>query len=151
MTGGLLWATDGVLAFALFLGSAVPELRWMVRAVTRDPDAIAHLAAEGKVEVVQGDMADREGLEQRLQGAKYVFIVTPGSEDRVELTRNAVEATKAAGADFVVLISGTTVGLPSTRSGGQWQQIEAHLRGSELPYCVLRCEWQALPGLGVAR
>ncbi|KAF8926657.1 hypothetical protein BGZ58_011011 [Dissophora ornata] len=56
-----------------------PELskQFHVRAVTRDPSKpVAQALQKGGVEVVKGDIDDKESIKQALHGAHTVFIVT---------------------------------------------------------------------------
>jgi uncharacterized protein YbjT (DUF2867 family) len=61
--------------------------KYKIRAVTRNVDSSKAKQLQEKVEVVRGDMQDRESLEAALTGTHTVFIVTVPS-----LESNAVEA-----------------------------------------------------------
>jgi NADH dehydrogenase len=82
-----------------------------VRVLTRDPKRAAHLAAD-RVQVVVGDVRDRESLARTAAGTSVVvsavhgFVgprgVSPTTIDR-DGNANLIDATKAAGADFVLM------------------------------------------------
>lgn len=61
----------------------------------------------------------------------------------MSLAKAGICAAKAAGVDFVLLLSSTTVGLPSTILGKQFGALEAEIRAADLPYSTLRCETMA--------
>ena len=86
-----------------------------VRVLTRDPERAAHLACD-QVQVVTGDVRDRDGLGHATAGIDVVvsavhgFVgprgISPATIDR-DGNANLIDATRAAGADFVLM---STVG-----------------------------------------
>ncbi|GIH97671.1 NmrA/HSCARG family protein [Planobispora siamensis] len=118
--------------------------QWRVRALTRDPAGAPGkaLAARG-VEVVAGDMADKESLKQTLKGAYGVFGVqnsrTAGLTGEVRQGITLVDAARAAGVEHFVYASVGGVervrGIPHFDT--KWE-IEQHLRAAGLPATVLR-------------
>lgn len=118
--------------------------QWRVRALTRDPSGAPAkaLAARG-VEIVAGDMADKESLKQALEGAYGVFGVqnsrTAGLKGEVQQGITLVDAARAAGVEHFVYASVGGVervrGIPHFDT--KWE-IEQHLRAAGLPATVLR-------------
>ncbi|SDL18629.1 NmrA/HSCARG family protein [Nonomuraea jiangxiensis] len=118
--------------------------QWRVRALTRDPSGAPGkvLAARG-VEVVAGDMADKESLKQALKGAYGVFGVqnsrTAGLKGEVQQGITLVDAARAAGVEHFVYASVGGVervrGIPHFDT--KWE-IEQHLRAAGLPATLLR-------------
>ncbi|MEV4581427.1 NmrA/HSCARG family protein [Nonomuraea jabiensis] len=118
--------------------------QWRVRALTRDPSGAPAktLAARG-VEVVAGDMADKESLKQAMKGAHGVFGVqnsrTAGLRGEVKQGITLVDAARAAGVEHFVYASvggaERVRGIPHFDT--KWE-IEQHLRAAGLPATVLR-------------
>jgi uncharacterized protein YbjT (DUF2867 family) len=88
---------------------------------------------------VAADMGGPEvALASALAGVATLFIVTPGSEDRVVLASRAIAAAQAAGVRFVLLLSVMTAGT-DTIFGLQFGAIEQALAHSRLAgWCVIR-------------
>ena len=96
------------------------------------------LGADTKTAVAELD--DRAGLEKALAGAKRVFIVT-GHNPKSDVQQiNVIEAAKAAGAEYIVKVSGgrDVIG-PNVESvnGQAHYKIEEHLKKSGLQWCIL--------------
>ena len=62
------------------------------------------LGADTKTAMAELD--DRAGLQKALAGAKRVFVVTGHNPKSAEQQINVIEAAKAAGAEFIVKVSG---------------------------------------------
>jgi uncharacterized protein YbjT (DUF2867 family) len=118
-----------------------------VRALTRDPEqpAARDLAQQG-ADVVQGDMDDRASLDRALEGAYGAYSVQnfweTGYDREVEQGVRVADAAQAAGVEHLVYSS---VGSAHRNTGlshfeSKWQ-IENHIRGSGLPYTILRPVW----------
>ena len=96
------------------------------------------LGADTKTAVAELD--DRAALEKALQGAKRVFIVT-GHNPKSDVQQiNVIDAAKAAGAEYIVKVSGgrDVIG-PNVESvnGQAHYKIEEHLKKSGLQWCIL--------------
>ena len=121
--------------------------RFPVRALTRnlDSEPARRIRAAG-IEVVRGDMTDRDSLEAALDGIDGVFaMATPyekGLESELAQGTTLGDAAKAAGVRHYVYSS---VGGADRDSGVPHFQtktrIEAHLRRLELPLTILRPVW----------
>ena len=109
-----------------------------IRAGVRNPDKADKLKGLRGVQLVQADMGDKEKLTSTLKGVHALFVVTPGADKRVQLTINAVEAGKAAGVTFVLVITGQTAGLTDTILGRQLYEIESTVPKLGIPYSFLR-------------
>ena len=96
------------------------------------------LGADTKTAVAELD--DRAGLQKALAGAKRVFIVTGHNPKSDEQQINVIEAAKAAGAEYIVKVSGgrDVIG-PNVESvnGQAHYKIEEHLKKSGLKWCIL--------------
>ena len=97
------------------------------------------LGADTKTTVAELD--DRAALEKALQGVKRVFIVT-GHNPKSDVQQiNVIEAAKAAGAEYIVKVSGRRDVLgPNVDSvnGQAHYKIEEHLKKSATPVRLAR-------------
>ena len=96
------------------------------------------LGADTKTALAELD--DRAAMEKALAGAKRVFIVT-GHNPKSDVQQiNVIDAAKAAGAEFIVKVSGgrDVIG-PNVESvnGQAHHKIEEHLKSSGLQWCIL--------------
>jgi uncharacterized protein YbjT (DUF2867 family) len=79
-------------------------------------------------------------LQKALAGSKRVFIVTGHNPKSDEQQINVIEAAKAAGAEYIVKVSGgrDVVGPDVESVNGQAHyKIEEHLKKSGLQWCIL--------------
>ena len=115
-----------------------------VRALTRNPDKPeAKELADLGAEVVSGDLEDRSSIERVLEGVQRVFSVQQflesGVEGEVRQGVQLADAAKTAGVEHYVYSSVGSAhretGIPHFES--KWQ-VEEHVRGSGVPYTVLR-------------
>jgi uncharacterized protein YbjT (DUF2867 family) len=112
----------------------------VIKAATRDPAKLSELDLKG-VEVVGGfdmtapDLADKI----RATGASVVYLITPNSDKRVEISENALTAIKKAGAEHMLVVSLPTAALTdSVGFGPQFSSIEKHVKSLGVPYTILR-------------
>jgi uncharacterized protein YbjT (DUF2867 family) len=122
---------------------------WRVRALVRNPENAKSQALQSLgVELVRGDLTDRASIERAAEGAHGVFSVQPSSgqpqsgvsdADELRFGITVVDVAKRAGVKHFIYSSvagaGPDVGIGHFES--KWR-IEEHLRGSELPFTVLR-------------
>lgn len=114
-----------------------------VSAMTRNPDSekVKALAARG-VDIVTGDMDDRESLTEAFRGFDSVFLMgTPyeaGVERETAQGFNAVDAAREAGISHLVYTSvadaDRNTGVPHFDSK---QRVEDHLKESGVPYTII--------------
>jgi NADH dehydrogenase len=118
----------------------------LVRVLTRDPARAAHLAGD-RVEVVTGDVRDRASLGPVTAGADVVVSAvhgftgprgnSPATVDR-DGNANLIDATKAAGADFVLL---STVGAAADSPMELFRMkraAEEHASATGIPTTTIR-------------
>jgi len=94
------------------------------------------------VQVLQANMKDCGSLKHAIpKGIEAVFINTPNTFDRDTVTCQTIDCCKEAGARHITLISMAAMehGDHHTIFGRQFSKIESHLKGSGLPYTLLRC------------
>lgn len=108
------------------------------RALTRDPNRAAGLASE-TIEVVKGDLGDKDSLLAAMQGIRAAYFnVLPSAEtlDQVDIF---LSAAKQAGVSHVVKLSGFNAS-PESRSAVIRLHAEADRRvaASGLTYTIMR-------------
>ena len=96
------------------------------------------LGADTKTAIAELD--DRAGMQKALAGAKRLFLVT-GHNPKSDVQQiNVIDAAKAAGAEYIVKISGgrDVIG-PNVESvnGRAHYAIEEHLKKCGLQWCIL--------------
>jgi dihydroflavonol-4-reductase len=117
-----------------FVGSAVArallQANWQVRTLVRS-NSQRHNLQQLQVEIVTGDLADRDSLDRALNGCQALFHVAAdyrlGAREPQQLYRTNVEGTRSilaacrtAGVARVVYTSSVgTIGLPADGSPGQ--------------------------------
>ena len=109
-----------------------------IRAGVRIPDKADKLRTIPGVVVVQATMGDKENLKSTLKGVDALYIVTPGVENRAQLTIATAEAAKDAGVKYLLVVSVSTARLTSTIYGAQFSEIEDKIEELGVPYTVLR-------------
>jgi uncharacterized protein YbjT (DUF2867 family) len=117
-----------------------------LKALGEDALCVVRNAAKAKevlgadVKTAIAELDDRAGLQRALAGVKRVFIVTGHNPQSAEQQINVIDAAKAAGAEYVVKVSGgrEVVG-PQVESlnGRAHHQIEEHLKRCGLQWCIL--------------
>jgi uncharacterized protein YbjT (DUF2867 family) len=107
--------------------------------VVRNPDKAKEVLGVG-AKIAVAELDDRAGMEKALAGARRIFIVTGHNPGAAAQQINVIDAAKAAGAEYVVKISGgRAVTGPNVESvnGRAHYQIEEHLKGCGLQWCIL--------------
>ena len=127
-------------------GAAVTHLLadgWHLRALARHPDSLAaqRLVWAG-VELVPGDLLDRDSLDRAVEGAYGVFSMqglSQGPDDEETEGKNVADAAAAAGVRHFVYDS---VEGAENEAGPAWvvskHRIEEHIRQLGLPATIWR-------------
>jgi NAD(P)H dehydrogenase (quinone) len=92
------------------------------------------------VRIAIAELDDRAGMAKALAGARRVFIVSGHNPNSAAQQINVIDAAKAAGAEYVVKISGgRAVTGPNVESvnGRAHYEIEEHLKRCGLQWCIL--------------
>jgi uncharacterized protein YbjT (DUF2867 family) len=125
-------------ATGMFGGGVVAQLAERgvpVRAMARSPERAVDLKRPG-VEPVVADMDRPETLDDALQGADTVFLVSP-MDDRVQVReRNVLEAAQRAGVRRIVKLYGAVEHHGDSLGGLHDASVEA-IRQSGLEYSLL--------------
>ena len=112
-----------------------------IRAGVRSPESVAEFKRLTGVTVVKAEMGQCEALKELFKGVKSLLIVTPGTENRVELALKTAEAAKDAGVEFVIVISGAIAENENTLFGKQYHEIEQGILALDVPCVILRLPW----------
>ena len=91
---------------------ALRERGVMARAFVRDREKAASLLGED-VELAVGDFADRGSIERALRGTEALFLACGNVPGQIEHESAAIDATKAAGVQRVVKLSGPRAAVDS--------------------------------------
>jgi uncharacterized protein YbjT (DUF2867 family) len=128
-------------------GAAVRHLlkkNWSVKALTRNPDSAAAKSLSNKgVEVVKGDMDDKDSLTKAMTGAYGVFSVqdlwSSGITGEIHQGKNMADAAKSCNVKHFVYSS---VGGAERNSGiAHFESkfvVEKYIRSLKLPATILR-------------
>jgi uncharacterized protein YbjT (DUF2867 family) len=108
-----------------------------VRALVRNPAKADGLRLPN-VELAQGDLDDPASLDRAFEGVSRAFVVTAVDERSVGWFRNAFDAAKRAGKPHVVKFSGMGAGTADSALLRQHGDTDEMLKGSGLPYTILR-------------
>jgi uncharacterized protein YbjT (DUF2867 family) len=97
------------------------------------------LGADAKIAIAE--VHDRAALETALRGVKRVFIVTGHNPQSGEQQTNILEAARAAGAEYVVKVSGgkaMATADSDTPVGRGHHSVESAMKASGLKWAILR-------------
>lgn len=109
------------------------------RALVRDPAKAGDLVGMAHVEVVYGNLADAQSLQQALRGVTAAYLVSNAGPEAVTLQNGFVDAARQAGVARVVKHSGMGAHADSPIALARWHAAsEAHLQASGLQYTILR-------------
>jgi uncharacterized protein YbjT (DUF2867 family) len=110
-----------------------------VRVLARNRAKASWLEKHPTVEIVEGDMADRDSLAAALDGVDRALMISAPVMDMVETQSAFVDACKAAGVRHVIKFSGLDA-RPETRFpfGRMHKEIEEYLETSGLAWTHFR-------------
>lgn len=127
-------------------GAAVRHLQekgLSVRALTRDPlSAKAHALVGHGTEVIRGDLNDRSSLTRALDGVDGVYSMQSGRDGVDAEILQGINLADAAKGTRINLFVYSSVAAADQKTGiPQFEsklQIEEHIRGTGMPYTILR-------------
>jgi len=100
-------------------------------------DRLKQLSPE--VQLVEIDFARPETLHVALTGVERVFLITPFTEDQVDVGKRLIDAAKQAGVQQLVKLSAAGADAEPGIQLGRWhREVEQHLEQSGLAYAILR-------------
>lgn len=90
------------------------------------------------------EAGDTKQLTECFRDVQDLFIIPPSTEDKVEHTRNYINAAKEAQVKFVLLLSVRGADRQDYSWGTQFRQIEEHLKQAGLSsWCIIRTPFYA--------
>lgn len=123
----------GSAAVRVLTGLGLPT-----RAFVRDAERAASGLGPG-ADLVVGDLGDPASVARAMDGVDRLFLACGNVPGQVEMECAAVDAARAAGVSLVVKLSSPAPAEDSPLVFDRWHAtIEAHLRGSGLPWVLLR-------------
>lgn len=109
-----------------------------VRAAVRNA-AKAEALKGGNVTPVDFEYTKPELLQKAVAGVEKLFLVTPFTQDQVDLGARLVDAAKAAGVKHIVKLSAMGADYEGGIQLGRWHRtLERYIQGSGLTYTFLR-------------
>ena len=109
-----------------------------VRAAVRSA-AKAEALKGGNVTPVDFEFTRPELLQKAVEGVDRIFLVTPFSEDQVDLAARLVDAATVAGVKHIVKLSAMGADMLSGIQLGRWHRtIERYIAGSGMAYTFVR-------------
>jgi uncharacterized protein YbjT (DUF2867 family) len=132
----LITGASGTVGRELVKRMARPEER--IRVMVRDRDRAASIAYPG-VDIVSGDFADIQTLDDSMSGVNKAFLLTPPGPDQLEYETNFLQAASRSNLRHIVKLSalGATPDSPA-RLLRAHAESEIRLRNSGIPYTILR-------------
>ncbi|CAI5499047.1 unnamed protein product [Closterium sp. Naga37s-1] len=135
----LITGASGLVGKATIKALGQSPDRFTVKAGVRNPSKSADLAAIApNVSVVAADPLKAAEVAAALQGVDYVFVIAPSHADCQKIAIAAIDAAKAAGAKFILLLSVATADLPDLIFSRQFRPVEEHVEASGVPYTIIR-------------
>ena len=109
-----------------------------IRAGVRNPDKADRLKGIKGVTVVRAEMGVKGELVNTFKGVDALYIVTPPTENRAELTISTAEAAKDAGVKHILVVSVCSADNPDTVFGKMYNEIEVAISKLGVSYVILR-------------
>jgi uncharacterized protein YbjT (DUF2867 family) len=109
-----------------------------LRAIVRDEAKAADLKAAG-VELVVGDLSDADTVSKALDGAEKAFMLLPNGEQQLEMEKQFVDLSVAAGIKHLVKMSSMeAVGDAQTPIPQAHWATEEYIRASGLDWTMVK-------------
>jgi len=90
-----------------------------------------------RIPTIRTDMSRRLEMTKNLKGFERAFVIVPSDRNRTGLASITLDACKAAGIKFVILLS-ITIAYTDTIFGRQFQPIEDRVKSLGIHYAILR-------------
>lgn len=91
------------------------------------------------VEIVEVDFNDPDSLHAAFTNIDQLVLITPLSEDQLQMARNLVEEAKKQGVKYIVRLSALGAEAEPCIQLGRWhREMERYVEESGIPYTVLR-------------
>jgi uncharacterized protein YbjT (DUF2867 family) len=91
------------------------------------------------VEIVEFDFRNPDSLHAAFTHVDRLMLITPLSEEQLEMTRNLVDEAKRQGVKHIVKLSALGAGAEPGIQLGRWhREMERYVEESGIPYTILR-------------
>ena len=91
------------------------------------------------VEIVEIDFNDPDSLHAAFTNIDKLMLITPLSENQLEMARNLVEEARKQGVKHIVRLSALGAGAEPGIQLGRWhREMERYVEESGIPYTILR-------------
>lgn len=91
------------------------------------------------VEIVEVDFNDPDSLHAAFTNIDQMVLITPLSEDQLQMARNLVEEAKKQGVKYIVRLSALGAGAEPGIQLERWhREMERYVEESGIPYTILR-------------
>ncbi|MCB2376004.1 SDR family oxidoreductase [Hymenobacter sp. BT635] len=92
-----------------------------------------------ELQLVEIEYSKPQTLHVALTGVDRLCLITPFSEDQVEIGKRVIDAAKLAGVQHIVRLSAAGADAEPGIQLGRWhREVERHLEQSGIPYTILR-------------
>ncbi|TGE22523.1 SDR family oxidoreductase [Hymenobacter aquaticus] len=92
-----------------------------------------------ELQLVELDYSKPQTLHVALTGVDRLALITPFSEDQVEIGKRVIDAAKQAGVQHIVRLSAAGADAEPGIQLGRWhREVEQHLEQSGIAYTILR-------------
>lgn len=110
-----------------------------VRAAVHSPAKAAAIAQAGHAQPVALDWSSRSSVAAAMEGIDKLFLLTPLTEDSVELGKRAIDAARATGVKHIVKLSSSGAEQePGIAMGRAHRAVELHGEASGVAFTSLR-------------
>ena len=126
--------TIGSQLLSALKGQQDLTVRAAVRSATK-----AESIKGGNVTPVDFEYTNSEQMQKAVEGVEKLFLITPFSQDQVDLGARLIDFAKAAGVKHVVKLSAMGADFAPGIQLGRWHRtLERYISGSGLTYTFLR-------------
>ena len=91
--------------------------------------------------MVRAEMGKKDELVNTFKGVDALYIVSPGTENRTELTITTAKAAKEAGVKHILAMSGCHADIPDNVLSEQFAEMEVGISKLGVSYTILRLPW----------
>jgi uncharacterized protein YbjT (DUF2867 family) len=111
-----------------------------IRVGVRDENKGQQFKSEG-VEVFRIDFNNKQSLLKAFQGVDRLLLIPPGTQDRVQLSKNALEAAKEAGVKHLILFSVVNASQKRISFQKDFGQLEDMLQNLGIQWTIAQSPW----------
>ena len=122
-----------------FVVDLLNEQKANFTALVRSKEKAMPLTEKG-IEIIYGDLSDRDSLEKAMMGIDKLFLLSATSPLSPELQGNAVQVAKKSGIKHIVKVAARGSSPDADFNIGRWHGLtEEEIRQSGIPFTFLEC------------